>query len=256
MALSFAEFNALLGQLWWPFFRIGAAMISMPFFGDSLIPLWARTLLALAITVIAAPLMPSMPAVDLLSLQAVALAFEQALWGILFGLILHMLFTIFTLLGQTISMQMGLGMAMMNDPVNGVSVAVIGRILLVFATLLFLCLDGHLLILEVLIQSFFIWPVGSGLAVNSIQIVVNMFGWMFASAVALALPAIVSMLIVNFSFGVMNRAAPSLNVYALGFPMTMLLGLFAFLLSVTTIPSRYTELVHYTLEQLKLYIGG
>ncbi|MGD8231021.1 flagellar biosynthetic protein FliR [Vibrio sp. TRT 1302] len=256
MDITFADLSRFLGQLWWPFFRIGAVFISMPFFGDALIPVWVRSLLALSIVVVAAPLMPPMPAVDLFSLSSLFLAFEQAIWGLFFGLILHMLFSIFTTLGQILSMQMGLGMAMMNDPVNGMSVAILGRIFLIFSTLLFLSLEGHLVILDVLIQSFRVWPVGSGLSFVSFQGIVNLFSWMFASALALALPAIVSMLLANISFGVMNRAAPSLNVYALGFPMTMLLGLFSVLISISGVPSRYTILVNDTLKYLSQYMQG
>ncbi|MDL2007156.1 flagellar biosynthetic protein FliR, partial [Vibrio parahaemolyticus] len=226
MAITFADLSAILGQLWWPFFRVGAVFLSMPFFGDALIPIWVRSLLALSIVVITAPLMPTMPAVELFSLTSLFLAFEQAIWGLMFGLILHMLFNVFTMLGQTISLQMGLGMAMMNDPVNGLSVAILGRIFLIFSTLLFLSLEGHLLVIDIVIQSFVVWPVGSGITALSLQGVINVFGWMFATSLALAQPAIVSMLLANISFGVMNRAAPSLNVYALGFPMTMLPAFF------------------------------
>lgn len=111
MAITFAELSVILGQLWWPFFRVGAVFISMPFFGDALIPVWVRSLLALSIVVITAPLMPPMPEVELFSMTSLFLAFEQAIWGLVFGLILHMLFNVFTMLGQTISLQMGLGMA-------------------------------------------------------------------------------------------------------------------------------------------------
>lgn len=256
MTLTFAELSAWMGQLWWPFFRIGAAFIAMPFFGDNLIPVWVRSLLALSITVITAPLMPAMPAVDLFSMTSLFLAFEQVIWGLMFGLILHMLFTIFTMLGQVLSLQMGLGMAMMNDPVNGLSIAILGRLFLIFSTLLFLALEGHLLVIDILIQSFTVWPVGSGITMLSLQGVVQNFSWMFSAAMALALPAIVSMLLANISFGVMNRAAPSLNVYALGFPMTMLLGLFSVLISVSGVPGRYTALVHDTLRFLNQFIAG
>ncbi len=256
MEITFADISRFLGQLWWPFFRVSAVFISMPFFGDASIPVWIRTLLALSIVVISAPLMPAMPAVEIFSLTSLLLAFEQAIWGLLFGLILHMLFTIFTLLGQIVSLQMGLGMAMMNDPVNGMSVAILGRIFLIFSTLLFLALEGHLLIIDIVIQSFQVWPVGSGLSMVSLEGVISVFGWMFASSLALALPAIVAMLLVNISFGVMNRAAPSLNVYALGFPMTMLLGLVAVLISISGVPTRYTALVHDALRFLSRYLLG
>ncbi|SHI12296.1 Flagellar biosynthetic protein FliR [Vibrio aerogenes CECT 7868] len=257
MEITFAQISSLLGQLWWPFFRLGAAFLSMPFFGNSMIPVWVRSLLVLSIVTMTAPLMPPMPAVDLMSMTSLFLAFEQAIWGIMFGLILHMLFGIFTMLGQILSLQMGLGMAMMNDPINGQSVAVLGRLFAVFSTLLFLALEGHLLIIDILIQSFHVWPVGSGITVLSLKGVISVFGWMFTSALALALPAIVSMLLANISFGVMNRAAPSLNVYALGFPMTMLLGLFSVLISVSGVPGRYMALVHDTLRYMdRLMLGG
>ncbi|CAM3669048.1 flagellar biosynthetic protein FliR [Vibrio aquimaris] len=256
MDITFADISRMIGQFWWPFFRVGTVFISMPFFGDALIPVWVRSLLALSIVVVAAPLMPAMPAVDLFSFTSLYLAFEQAIWGLFFGLILHLLFSIFTTLGQTISMQMGLGMAIMNDPVNGMSVAILGRLFLIFSTLLFLSLEGHLIVIDVLIQSFTLWPVGSGLTSASLKGVINIFGWMFASALALALPAIVSMLLANISFGVMNRAAPSLNVYALGFPMTMLLGLFSVLISISGVPGRYTILVNDTLRFLNQYMTG
>lgn len=256
MGITFAELSAMLGQLWWPFFRIGAALLFMPFFGDGLVPMWVRALLALALTVITAPLMPSMPAVEFFSFQALFLAAEQAIWGLFFGLILHLFFAVFTLVGQILSLQMGLAMAIMNDPVNGASDAVLGRIFLIFCTLLFLAIDGHLVVIDVLIQSFTLWPVGAGIAMMSLQKLLPLFAWMFSSALALALPAIVAMLLANISFGVMNRAAPSLNVYALGFPMTMLLGLFATLLTVTGVPERYTQLVHETLRHLNQFILG
>ncbi len=256
MLITFAELSSWIGQLWWPFFRVGAAFLSMPFFGDALIPIWVRSLLALTIVVVTAPLMPAMPAVDLFSMTSLFLAFEQALWGLFFGLILHLFFSIFTTLGQIVSMQMGLGMAMMNDPVNGMSVAILGRIFLLLCTLLFLALEGHLLVIDILIQSFVVWPVGSGLSTTNLQAIVSLFGWMFASALALALPAIVSMLLANISFGVMNRAAPSLNVYALGFPMTMLLGLFSILLTVSGVPARYNILVHEALQHMSAFVVG
>ncbi len=256
MSISFDELSVILGQFWWPFFRILSAFLSMPFFGDALIPIWVRSLLAFAIVFISAPLMPTMPATDLFSLSSLFLAFEQALWGMLFGLILHFLFTIFTMLGQIVSMQMGLSMAIMNDPVNGLSVAVLGRIMLIYATLLFLSFEGHLVIIDILVQSFRIWPVGSGISLASVHSVIPLFAWMFSAALSLALPAVIAMLLTNICFGVMNRAAPALNVYALGFPMTMLLGLFSFFISMTGVPDRYIGLVHETLSALNIFMTG
>lgn len=257
MSITFAELNALLAQFWWPFFRISAAMLAMPFFGDKVIPLWIRTLFALSVAVLVAPLLPAMPTTDLLSFAAIWLALEQIIWGIMFGLLVHMLFAVLTMLGDIIALQMGLSMAVMNDPANGSSSTVLARIFTLFATLLFLALNGHLLVLDILINSFKTWPVGSGLALPSLQQVIAAFAWMLSAALALALPAITCMLLANLAFGIMNRAAPALNIFALGFPLTMLLGLFSVFISISSVPDQYTELVHYCLRQLQGFtVGG
>lgn len=254
-AVSFAEITALLGQVWWPFFRLSAAFITMPFYGDGYISPRIRILLALVIAAVAGPLLPAMPEVDPISIQAVAIALEQVAIGALLGLTLHFLFAAMAMVGQIMSMQMGLGMAMMNDPANGISVALLGNYFLMFTTLMFLSLDGHLVALDVVIQSFERFPVGAGISELSLTYFIGLFGWMMVAAVSIALPTIAAMLTVNLTFGVMNRAAPSLNVFALGFPMSMMLGLCAVLLSLSGLPSIYAELAHDILEQMR-QMGG
>ncbi|MFI3276426.1 flagellar biosynthetic protein FliR [Vibrio sp.] len=143
-ALSFAEITAMLGQVWWPFFRLSAAFITMPFFGDAYISQRLRIFFALSIAAISGPLLPAMPQVDPISIQAVAIALEQIAIGAMLGFCLQFLFAVMAMVGQIMSMQMGLGMAMMNDPANGISVALIGNYFLMFTTLMFLSLDGHL----------------------------------------------------------------------------------------------------------------
>jgi flagellar biosynthetic protein FliR len=129
--------------------------------------------------------------------------------------------------GQIIAMNMGLGFASLNDPANGVVVTVLSQFYLTLATLLFLSVNGHLIILELLIQSFQTWPIGS-FVVNSGQIfeVIKLGGWMFAGALVLSLPVVTAILIVNIAFGVMSRSAPQMNIFAVGFPITLLFGLF------------------------------
>jgi len=133
---------------------------------------------------------------------------------------------IFVLAGQTISMQMGLGFASMVDPANGVSVAVLSQWYQVLVTLVFLSINGHLIVLEVLAESFQLMPVGEKAFSQSVFMSIAEFGaWLFEASLMLALPAIAALLLVNLTFGVMTRAAPQLNVFALGFPISMLAGL-------------------------------
>ena len=123
-------------------------------------------------------------------------------------------------------MQTGLGMAQMVDPSNGVNVAVVAQWFLIFVNLLFISLNGHLLAIEILADSFFTIPVGMGtISTDIIYEIAGIAHWMFAAAIVLALPAITAMLMVNIAFGVMARLAPQLNIFAVGFPITMMLGL-------------------------------
>ncbi|KLV06623.1 flagellar biosynthesis protein FliR [Photobacterium aquae] len=251
-----AEFTAWLGQIWWPFVRLGSALMAMPIIGGSSMPVQIRIGLAMLISIIAAPLMPAMPQVDPLSAQAIIYAGQQVLIGVLLGLQLELLFAVFTTMGQILSMQMGLGMAMMNDPVNGVSVPAMGKYYQLYTFMLFLSLDGHLVALEIFVRSFDVWPVGTFMSQAALQTLVLRFTWMMAAALLLALPAVTAMLLVNGAFGMMNRAAPQLNVFALGFPMTMLLGLVCLLISNSGIPENFVQLCSETLELMRYLEGG
>lgn len=248
MELSAAQITALIGQVWWPFFRISTALMLMPIFGGNQVPVRVRIAFSLLISILVAPLMPAMPEVDPLSPMAFIFAAQQVLIGAMLALLIEILFGIFTTMGQILSMQMGLGMAMTNDPINGISVPTLGKYYQLYVMMLFLALDGHLVILDTLVQSFHIWPVGESLSQVALKTIIMRFSWMIAAALLLALPALCAMLLVNGAFGMMNRAAPQLNVFALGFPMTMLLGLICLLITTSGIPENFTRLSSETLS--------
>ncbi|MGF1769142.1 flagellar biosynthetic protein FliR [Enterovibrio makurazakiensis] len=240
--LTAAQVTAWFGQIWWPFLRIGSFMMLVPIFGGANMPAQVRVGLTMMICIIAAPLMPPMPEVDPLSLDAILIAGREILIGGILALLIELLFSIFMTLGQILSTQMGLGMAMMNDPINGVSIAAIGKYYQLYAVLLFLALNGHLVALEIVVQSFNTWQVGDFPSQHVLDTVITQFNWMIGAALLLSLPAVVAMLLVNIAFGVMNRAAPQLNVFALGFPMTMLLGLMCLFLTLSGIPDNFARL--------------
>lgn len=256
MSISFAEITQWLGTFWWPFVRISGVFMFAPIFGDGSVPIRVRLSLALLMTMLVAPLIDTPPAIDPFSFQAIVLSITQLVWGLFFGFIFQLLFTVFTTIGQTISVQMGLAMAVMNDPANGISVAIIGRLFLFACTLLFLSFGGHLAILALLVESFTIWPIEQGFSLGSLTLILKMMAWMFASAFAIAIPAIAAMLISNASFGFMNKAAPSLNVFALGFPMTMLLGLFALFISMSGVGDIYFDILLEALAFARGYMVG
>lgn len=226
MVITDAQIASWVSDFLWPFFRIGAFFMIVPIFGAQVVPARIRMGLALAMTVALYPVLPPMPVIEVTGLQSLVIIAMQILIGLTLGFVVLTILQVFVLAGQTISMQMGLGFASMVDPANGVSVAVLSQWYQVLVTLVFLSINGHLIVLEVLAESFFLMPVSDTAFSQSVFMSVAQFGaWLFEASMMLALPAIAALLLVNLTFGVMTRAAPQLNVFALGFPITMLAGL-------------------------------
>ncbi len=252
MEITFTQITQWLGLFWWPFTRITGFFLIAPFFGDQSLPREVRIFLALCFTWLCAPLVSNLPAFNPFSLGTLWLTLSQLAYGALLGFSLMIFYTIYTMAGQAISMQMGLAMAVMNDPSSGVSVAIIGRFFQIICSLLFLAFDGHLVLLALLNESFVVFPVEAGLPYNSFEHFLKMIAWMFSASLLLAIPAICVMQISQVTFGFMNKAAPAFNIFALGFPMTMTIGLFALALSFTSIGDSYLDNVLLFLDHFRL----
>lgn len=215
-----AEFSAdLLGQ-WvgqhlWPLFRLASFLMVIPIFGTQLVPARVRLGLALLMTILIVPLIPPVPQVEALSADAVVITLQQILIGVGLGFALTALWQLFVVAGQMIAMQMGLGFASMVDPANGVNVPVLSQIYTITITLLFLAMNGHLAVFEVFIESFRPTHRPGRPGAGGVWDLAHRISWMFASAMLLALPAVTAVLIVSISFGVMTRAAPQMNIFAL-----------------------------------------
>ena len=234
-----------------PLFRVSAVLMTMPIFGTTLVPTRVRLYFALAITVVIVPGLPPMPQVHALDLSALLLIAEQVIIGALMGFSLQLFFQAFVVAGQIVSIQMGMGFASMVDPTNGVSAAVIGQFLTMLVTLLFLGMNGHLVVFEVLTESFTTLPVGSAMLLNHFWELANKMGWVLGSAMLLVLPAITALLVVNIAFGVMTRAAPQLNIFSIGFPLTLVLGLFIVWVGLADIINQYQPLASEALQWLR-----
>jgi len=234
-----------------PLFRVAAVLMTMPVFGTSLVPQRIRLYFAVAVTVVIAPGLPPMPPIEALDLSAFLLVGEQIIIGALFGLSLQLLFQAFVIAGQIVAIQMGLAFASMVDPANGVNTTVISQFLTMLVTLLFLAMNGHLVVFEVLTESFTTLPVGSGLMVNHFWELAGRLGWVLGAALLLVLPAITALLVINIAFGVMTRAAPQLNIFSIGFPMTLVLGMVIFWIGMADILSHYQSLASEALQWLR-----
>lgn len=244
-------FSQGVGGVLWPFFRIGGVVMVAPVFGARLVPARIRIALAAGITLVLAPLLPPGPELSPSLLTGFVIV-QEVLLGVVMGFALQLIFDALVIAGQTIAMTMGLGFAMLVDPQRGVSVPVLSQFFLIIGILVFLSLDGHLATLRMLALSFELLPVGEMLARDSLWAVVAWGGEMFAGAVRVALPAVVAMLVVNIAFGVMSRAAPTLNLFAVGFPSALLLGFLIVLINVGNLAGIVEELMEATFTHLAL----
>jgi len=235
MVITTAELTAYVGSLLWPLFRVGALILSAPVFGARMVPMRVRAGLSVLVTLAMLPVLPIPPAVDVFSAASVMIIAQQILIGVMMGFALQIVLSAVITGGQLIAMQMGLGFAAMVDPQNGAQTPVLSQFYVVMVILVFLSLNGHLVMFEVLHDSFVSMPIGKAvMSTDGLWLLIHWSGQLFAGAVGMAIPAIASLLIVNFAFGIMTRAAPQMNIFAIGFPITLLLG---FGVIVATLPS-------------------
>lgn len=243
---------ALLTALWWPFCRSLAVLSMAPVLGEALVPVTVRILLALVLGVILMPVAAqgAVP-IDPLSLQGLAATVEQAVIGLSIGLSLQLAIAAFQVLGYLASSQMGLAMAVMNDPLNGSASDAVSNLLFILCTLVFFAIDGHLVITGVLGASFKAWPVGAGWGQLSLQALALQVGWVFSAAMLLALPLVFSALVVQIGFGYLNRVAPTMNLFSLGFSVVTVFGVLMLWALVPALPAHYLQATQHTLDQLQ-----
>ncbi|WP_119395003.1 flagellar biosynthetic protein FliR [Salinibius halmophilus] len=227
MQVTDADIGIWVGQFLWPMFRIAGFLSVAPVLGARTVSARIRIGFAGLLTIVVMPLLDDLPPIPALSLEVFLVVIVQILIGIALGFVLSLLMQVFVVAGQIISMQMGLGFASMMDPANGVSVSLLAQWYQLMITLLFLALGGHLASIEVLVLSFEMLPITGDAALNlDFPLVALLGSWLFTAGLKLALPAVTALLLVNLIFGVMTRSAPQLNIFSLGFPITMVLGIF------------------------------
>jgi len=216
---------ALVTSYFWPFIRIAAFIAVVPVFGARIVPTRIRMLIAISLTIVIVPILPPPTAIDPLGVDGMLITMAQVMIGVAMGFTVKLIFGAIETGGHIMAQTMGLGFAQMNDPANGVTVPVVSQFYIIMATLLFLALNGHLVVIDVLAESFTMLPVSmQGISPDGIWMLIEWSSWIFTGAVLMSLPVVVALLLINVAFGVMMRAAPQLNVFAVGFPLTLTFG--------------------------------
>ncbi len=256
MNFTDAELTTWLATLLWPFMRIGAMFAAVPIFSARSVPVRIRIILAFLIAWLLVPVLPAPPAVDLISGEALIISVNQVLIGVAMGFILQMVFAAFVIAGQSIAMAMGLGFASIIDPQNGLHVPVVSQVFLIMVTLVFLALNGHLVLIDMLAKSFENIPVGMMVpSRDGLWQLVNWGSDMFTGGMLIALPAVAALLLVNLAFGVTTRAAPQLNIFAVGFPVMIMVGLAFIILTLPTITSHLARLMMQATELIQNFLA-
>ncbi|MBL1277748.1 MAG: flagellar biosynthetic protein FliR [Ectothiorhodospiraceae bacterium] len=257
MTLASSDIMSWVGSFMWPLFRITALVAAAPIFGARTVPVNVKLAFAVALTLIVAPVLPPSPVVDPLSGEAVLIVINQILIGAAMGLALQLVFAMFVIGGQIMAFQMGLGFASMVDPGSGTQVPVISQFYVIVLTLVFLALDGHLIFIDVVADSFRSLPIGTnGISREGMWALVTWGSNMYAGAVQIALPAIAALLIINLTFGVVTRAAPQFNIFSIGFPVTMVAGFFIMIATLPVILPQIKIQLAASFEFMRTLAGG
>ena len=257
LKFDLSQLQPLIATLFFPFVRVGACLMVAPVFGARFVPRRLRIALALAISVLVAPTLPQTAMPALLSAESISMTAQQLLIGIAIGFMLQLVFDAMSLAGQLLANSMGLGFAFNIDPLRGVSTPALGQLYVILGTLTFLSLDGHLAVLQLLVDSFRGLPVnGAGFDRDALQMLANWGSLVFSGALRIALPGITALLVVNLAFGVVSRAAPSLNLFAVGLPVTLVMGLAIVLYGLPMMQGGFINMLRVSMMQLRAVLGS
>jgi flagellar biosynthetic protein FliR len=233
ISVSAAELDAWLAGFLYPFFRILALLASAPLFAHRSVPRRVRIGLALLLTLLVAPTLPPSEPVSPFTAEGVLLVVQQVMVGAALGLAVHVAFAAIGLAGDMVGLQMGLSFAAFVDPVNSEQAPIICSFLTITLMPVFGAINGHRLISAALVDSFVtVPPTITGVRWIDAWRIAETGTALFAQGLTVALPVIGAMLLTNLAFGILTRTAPQLNLFAVGFPVTLIVGLLVLLLGL------------------------
>ncbi|MFP6557580.1 flagellar biosynthetic protein FliR [Paraburkholderia sp. B3] len=249
--VTYAQMNAWLTAFLWPFARILALIAAAPVLGNASLQARVKIGLAAFTTLIVAPTLGPMPQATVFSADGVWILANQFLIGVALGFIMQIVFGIVMTAGDLMGLGMGLGFASFFDPQADTNASAVSSLLNTIAMLTFLVLDGHLQMIAALVDSFQSVPIAAN--------VLGAAGWrqiadwgsvLFATGALLALPVIVALLISNLCLGILNRAAPQIGIFQVGFALTTLVGMLIALMMVPNLIPFFARLFDAGIDQM------
>ena len=233
LSITDAQLNAWIAAFIYPLARILGLVATAPLFNNAAIPMRIKLVLGLGIALALAPVLPPAPPIAPASWFGLGLLLEQSLVGIALGFTMRVAFAAVDLAGELIGLQMGLGFAVFYDPLNAAQLPIIAELAGLLALLFYLAANGHLMMLALITESFTVLPVGTSFfSVAGWETLLRWAATLFSIGVLLALPVISALLVANIALGVLTKVAPTLNLFAVGFPVTLMAGFVLLALSM------------------------
>ncbi|WP_426110141.1 flagellar biosynthetic protein FliR [Massilia sp. PWRC2] len=234
ITLTSVELNAWLAALLWPLSRVLGLITASPLFGNSAVPVSVKISLGVVLTTIMAPALGTLPAVDPMSMPGMLILVQEMLIGLAMGFTMRVVFAAIEMAGEISSLTMGLGFASFFDPNTAGRSSAVSQMLTLIATMAFLAMNAHLVLLEALAESFVSMPISATpMAVGAPLELARWGGKIFSTGLQLSLPIVAALLITSVALGILTRAAPQLNLFGVGFPVTLTVG---FLMLGVTLP--------------------
>jgi flagellar biosynthetic protein FliR len=240
ISFTTTELYAWIGGLLWPLTRILGLVTAAPVFGNTGVPMLIKMTLAVSLAAVVAPTLPPVPIVDPTSWAGILILGQELLVGVAMGFAMRLVFAAIEFAGEVASSTMGLGFATFFDPSSAGRSSAISQFLALVATMAFLAMNAHLVLVEALVESFFTMPISATpMALGAPLEMVRWGGRIFSAGLQLSLPIVAALLITNVALAILTRAAPQLNLFGIGFPITLGTG---FLVISLTLPYLGTPL--------------
>lgn len=226
ISLTEAQLLAWISPILWPFLRVLAVFTSAPIFSSKAFPVRARIALAFFIAFAAQPSLQGQPVISITGPEAMGAVIQQVGIGLAIGFAVRVVFSAFELAGEVVGFQMGLGFASFFNPALNTQSSAVGKFFGHMASFVFIAMNGHLMVLMAVIKSFEKFPVDQNFLEALKQMKLYDLGAdVFASGLWIALPMVGMLMFVNLALGIVSRVAPQMNIYAIGFPITLAVGL-------------------------------
>ncbi|NRR30065.1 flagellar biosynthetic protein FliR [Oxalobacteraceae bacterium] len=253
ITLSSADINLWIAGLLWPLTRILGLLASAPLFGNSAVPLSVKVSLGVLLAMIVAPAVPAVAGADPMSLAGLLILVQELLIGLAMGFTMRIVFAAVEMAGEIGSLTMGLGFATFFDPNTQGRSSAISQFLALIATMAFLSVNAHLVLLSVLVESFSSLPVSAQpINAGGFKQLADWGARIFGTGVQLSLPIVAALLLTNVALGILTRAAPQLNLFGIGFPITLGVGLLVIAMSMPYMATPLQKLFLDGIERARL----